>query len=606
MSQVRKLPDNLINQIAAGEVVERPYSVVKELVENAIDAGASAITVTIREGGRSYICIQDNGKGMNQEDLALSVERHATSKLPDEDLFNINTLGFRGEALPSIGAVGRLKITTRTAHSDEAWEILIEGGQKSEIIPASSPKGTRIEVKDLFFATPARLKFLKQPSTESGYIQDVINRLAMAYPSIGFKLQDERKTILDVKAEEGGSNQAFLNRLSAIMGKEFSDNAVLVEAEREGYRLKGYAGLPTMNRANARQQYLFVNGRYVKDKILQGAIRGAYQDFLARDRHPLVALFIETAPNLVDMNAHPAKTEVRFREASLVRGLMVSALKNAINQAGHQASTTVAQEAMARFQENQSHYQPNTVVSFPQQSSPYNRPSSLPGLGRPSYSAPAPMISMTQSAAPSRIEDIDVEEDLTLYPLGEAKAQVHLTYIVAQTDKGIVIVDQHAAHERLVYERMKSAMQTKGVERQSLLVPEVVALDELKVENLLNHAEELKTFGLVIEDFGGSSILVREVPVLLGDFDVQGLIKDLSDEVESHGQALSLKEKVGEVCSTMACHGSIRAGRKLTIPEMNAILRQMEETPHSGQCNHGRPTYVELKQTDIEKLFGRR
>ena len=598
MSSIRRLPETLINQIAAGEVVERPYSVVKELVENSIDAGATQITVTAREGGRSYICVADNGKGMSVSDLSLSVERHATSKLADEDLFNIQTMGFRGEALPSIGAVSRLKITSRTAQSEEAWEISVEGGKKSDPIPSSSPYGTKIEVKDLFFATPARLKFLKQPSTEASYVQDVINRLSMAHPTIGFKLEDERKTLIEVKPEIGSQEEALANRLSTIMGKDFTQNAIAIYAEREGYRLKGYAGLPTLNRANSSQQYLFVNGRPVRDKVLQGAIRGAYQDFLARDRHPLVALFLEIAPNLVDMNAHPAKTEVRFLEASLVRGLIVSALKNALTQGAHQTSTTLVDLAVERFQESQRTYNPSNVLSFGQ-NRPFARPMNLPGLSR----------SLPQAAfieAPSLTAQEEHEEDSLSYPLGEAKAQVHLTYIISQTKEGIIIVDQHAAHERLVYEDMKSTFQCKGVARQSLLIPEVVALDAAKVEMLLNHAEDLKTFGLILEDFGGASILVREVPVLLGDFNIQGLIRDLCDEIESYGQALSLKEKVNEVCATMACHGSIRSGRKLTVPEMNAILRQMEATPHSAQCNHGRPTYIELKHSDIEKLFGRR
>lgn len=609
MNQIRKLPDTLINQIAAGEVVERPYSVVKELVENSIDAGATHIEITLRDGGRSYISIQDNGKGMSLDDLQLAIERHATSKLSDENLFNIHTLGFRGEALPSIGAISRLKITTREATADTAWEITVEGGVRSEPTPASAPYGTKVEVRELFYATPARLKFLKQPSTEQGYILDAIQRLAMAYPSVAFRLQDERRTLLDVNAAASEENALRINRLKAIMGDDFIDNAVPVHLEREGYVLTGYAGIPTMNRANASQQYLFVNGRYVKDKILQGAIRGAYQDFLARDRHPLVILFLEVEPYLVDMNAHPAKTEVRFREAALVRGLIVSGLKSALQAAGHQASTTIVQSAVERFQS----YYPtaNKQVSGGGrafnlgEAQPRVASYTLPGITRPSYIAsdiqPVHIVHTEEMR-----EDLPSETGLEDYPLGEAKAQLHLTYIISQTAEGIVIVDQHAAHERLVYEKMKTAIASKGLERQVLLVPEVVGLDEARVEGLLNHSQALQEFGLIIENFGGASILVREVPALLGDFDIQGLIKDLCDEIDSHGEALSLKERVREICGTMACHGSIRAGRKLTIPEMNAILRQMEATPHSGQCNHGRPTYIELKEADIEKLFGRR
>jgi DNA mismatch repair protein MutL len=602
---IRLLPDTLINQIAAGEVVERPYSVVKELVENSIDAGASQIDVHVREGGTSYISIQDNGKGMGEGDLQMAVERHATSKLPDDDLFNITSLGFRGEALPSIGAISRLKMASRSASSDEAWQLTVEGGVKSDLTPTSLPQGTHIEVRDLFYATPARLKFLKTPSTEMGYITDVMNRIAMAHPHIGFTVKDDRKTHLQVNAQTCNLEGARLARLSDILGQEFSDNALPILAERQGYAISGYAGLPTMNRANASQQYLFVNGRYVKDKILQGAIRGAYQDFLARDRHPLVVLFLDIAPNLVDTNAHPAKTEVRFRESGLVRGLIVSALKNALNDAGHRASTTVSQDALERFQQSLSApYQPSNVTPFTGNS---YRPQTLPGLSRSYTQASlATVAPMEELYTPlPQIPEIS-EDQLASYPLGDAKAQLHETYIIAQTADGIVIVDQHAAHERLVYEKMKSGLKSRGVLRQALLVPEVVALDEQTASELLKRKDELAEFGLIIEDFGGSSLLVREVPVLLGEFDITKLVRDLADELESFGEALSLKEKIEEVCGTMACHGSIRAGRKLTIPEMNAILRQMEETPHSGQCNHGRPTYVELKQSDVEKLFGRR
>jgi DNA mismatch repair protein MutL len=608
---IRLLPDTLINQIAAGEVVERPYSVVKELVENAIDAGSHQIDVHVREGGTSYISILDNGKGMDQADLHLAVERHATSKLPNDDLFNITSLGFRGEALPSIGAVSRLKITSRSSTSQDAWQLTVEGGHKSELSPASLNQGTHIEVRDLFFATPARLKFLKTPSTEMGYITDVMNRIAMAHPHIGFSLKDDRRTYLNVSAQSGEVNEARLARLSDILGEDFSDNALPILAERQGYRISGYAGLPTMNRANASQQYLFVNGRYVKDKLLQGAIRAAYQDFLARDRHPLVVLFLDIAPNLVDTNAHPAKTEVRFRESGLIRGLIVSALKNALNGAGHRASTTVSQDAIDRFQTSLNSpiapvYDYSNVTPYRGPTNSY-RPQTLPGLSR-SYSQAA-LETMSQPdelyASLPQIPEISPDA-LASYPLGDAKAQVHDTYIISQTEAGIIIVDQHAAHERLVYEKMKAGLKERGVMRQRLLVPEVVALGEQGAAELLKRKEELAEFGLIIEDFGGSSILVREVPVLLGEFDINKLVQDLADEIDTFGETLSLKEKIEEVCGTMACHGSIRAGRKLTIPEMNAILRQMEETPHSGQCNHGRPTYVELKQADIEKFFGRR
>lgn len=599
---VRVLPQNLINQIAAGEVVERPASVVKELVENAIDAQATQIEIQLRDGGRSFIAVQDNGLGMSATDLALCVERHATSKIPDEDLFHIQSLGFRGEALPSIGAISRLKILTRTVEAESGWSLTVEGGEKSEVTPISHTQGTRIEIRDLFFATPARLKFLKAAATEMAHVQDVIQRLAMAHPNITFRLFDDKKTYLNFKAKKDTLDAMQLSRLSQIMGEEFTQNAVSVDAVRQNYQLKGYAGLPTLNRANSSHQYLFVNGRPVRDKILQGAIRAAYQDFLARDRHPLVALFLNVDPELVDVNVHPAKTEVRFRESAVVRGLIVSALKDALMQAGHRSSTTVAYTALRSFKStgpNPYQYSKDQTDFFSKVSTPAYQPRSF-GSANSSFAV------NYASESEHRIDQSPEPENSSSYPLGYAKAQLHTTYIIAETDQGMIIVDQHAAHERLVYEKMKAALQSQILPRQVLLVPEVVELTEIAVNRLSPRLEELVEFGLVIEPFGTSAVLVREIPALLGHVDAGRLVRDLVDEIESFGETLSLKERVEEVCSSMACHGSIRAGRKLTQTEMDALLRQMELTSHSGQCNHGRPTYVELMWSDIEKLFGRR
>jgi len=609
---IRRLPETLVNQIAAGEVVERPAAAVKELVENALDAGARQIDVVLRDGGRSFISVTDEGCGMSPEEMELAVERHATSKLPDDDLVHINTLGFRGEALPSIGAVSRLSVTSRAQGSPDAWRLSVEGGLGRSLEPAASGPGTRIEVRDLFYATPARLKFLKAPRTELSHAEDAIKRLAMAHAEVGFTLSKESRRVLMVTPAQGELFEPRLQRLSAIMGREFAENALPIDAEREGLRLTGYIGLPTLNRANAQQQYLFVNGRPVRDKLLFGAIRGAYQDFLARDRHPLVALFLEVPPDAVDINVHPAKAEVRFRDPGLVRGLIVSATRHALAQAGHRASTSVADAALGALrpelqsQRSVYHWDSSGRITVPrgmaESAAAYHTP--LPGVGdgpptaRPAWSEGR----ATRDPSPAAPE----EDAADAFPLGAARAQVHTTYVVSQTQDGIVIVDQHAAHERLVYETMKAQLDMQGVERQLLLLPEVVELDETSAERLLSRAEELGELGLVIEPFGTGAVVVREVPALLGDSDVHGLLKDIADELAELGDALALRERLESICSSMACHGSVRAGRRLNVEEMNALLRKMEETPHSGQCNHGRPTYVELKLADIERLFGRR
>jgi len=605
---IRRLPARTVNRIAAGEVIERPASVIKELVENALDAGATQIDVRYEDGGRTVITVTDDGKGMDTENLSLAVERHATSKLPDDsDLLNIETMGFRGEALPSIGSIARLTLTSQTEVDDSAWELRVDGGAKQE--PRPAPRfglhGTRVDVRDLFFATPARLKFMKSERSESMAISDVIKRLAMANPHVGFTLTNGSRTSLRMTGTPL-SEDGRLVRLSKILGDDFGANAVAVDAEREGIVLTGFAGLPTFSRGNSAHQYLFVNGRPVRDKLLHGAVRGAYQDFLARDRHPVVALYVDLPLEQVDVNVHPAKTEVRFRNPGLVRGLIVSALRHALADAGHRASTTVSDYALGRIQAGQQPayaYQGN----YGRGHAPYrNDPAMQPlidGMGGMSGKVEEALAGF--AGAPISGENLHQAPTPT-YPLGTARAQLHETYIVAQTQDGIVIVDQHAAHERLVYEEMKETMSGQGVPRQTLLIPDVVELGETDSARILTRQEELAEMGLVLEPFGNGAVCVRETPALLGEVDVQGLLRDLADDLAEYDEALSLKEKFEHVCGTMACHGSVRAGRRLNGDEMNALLRQMEATPHSGQCNHGRPTYVELKLADIERLFGRR
>jgi DNA mismatch repair protein MutL len=554
---------------------------------------------------------------MTPQELSLAIERHATSKLSDGDLFHITTLGFRGEALPSIGSVSRMSITSRVENAGEAWRLGVEGGRVTEPAPARGAQGTTVEVRDLFYSTPARLKFPRSARAESSAIQDVVTRLAMAHPDISFTLTDEGREKLHLDAAQGDLLSARLKRLGGIMGREFSENALVIDAEREGFHLTGYAGVPTLNRGNAQMQFLFVNGRPVRDKQLIGAVRAAYQDFLARDRHPLLALFLSCGPRAVDVNVHPAKNEVRFQEPGLVRGLIVSALKHALAEAGHRASTTVSAAALGAFR-------PNTQTPSPQHSfagshtyrPPPNSYMQIPSAGlseraydfqAPNGFSPAASIPCEDQVDPRTGEVISPQLPAEAsYPLGAARAQLHATYIVSQTDDGIVIVDQHAAHERLVYESMKHAMETEGVPRQGLLIPEIVELGDRSAERLLARTEDLRQLGLVLESFGPGAVAVRETPALLGEVDAGALVRDLADELESMGDTFSLKEKLEEVCGTLACHGSVRAGRRLNGDEMNTLLRKMEATPHSGQCNHGRPTYVELKLADIEKLFGRR
>ena len=609
VSRIRRLEEGTINRIAAGEVVERPASAVKELVENALDAGAHRIQVTIAEGGAALIIVEDDGEGMDADALILAVERHATSKLARDsegadDLTHIATLGFRGEALPSIGAVAKLAITSRTKMSP-AHVITVEGGVAAGPKPVgflgSGQNGTRVEVRNLFYATPARLKFLKSPRAESLAVSDVVKRLAMARPDVAFVLTDDGRVVLSLTAEET-LFEGSLRRLAKLMGRDFADNAAPIMAEREQVRLSGFAGLPTYNRANAQAQFLFVNGRAVRDRLLLGAVKGAYADYLARDRHPAVALFLSCDPEFVDVNVHPAKAEIRFRDSGLVRGLIVGALKAALHEESHRASTTVADEALAAIRPGGAPpphrpYVPQQArfSGFSEAAAAFAAPLEVPAA-RPSHSHSA--------------HDHHDEHDHAAHeggsPLGVARAQVHDTYIVAQTQDGIVIVDQHAAHERLVYERMKRSLNNGGVKRQALLIPEVVELDEGEASRVLARADELATLGLVVESFGPGALLVRETPALLGEVDAKALVRDIADELTETDSANSLKERLDHVSATLACHGSVRAGRRLNTDEMNALLREMESTPHSGQCNHGRPTYVELKLADIERLFGRR
>ncbi len=608
---IRLLPEGVVNRIAAGEVIERPASVVKELVENAIDAGARSIEITLEESGRRLIRVADNGHGMKREELPLALARHATSKLAqDGDLWSIATLGFRGEALPSIASVSRLTLTSRTAGAENAWSIEAAAGAAGDSTPAARPQGTTIAVADLFYATPARLKFLKAPRTESGHAADTVNRLAMCHPAVGFILVDDGRTLLrDGPHDDAPAGR--LARLALVMGRDFAENALPIDAEREGVRLTGYAALPTLSRASAQHQYLFVNGRPVRDRLLHGAVRAAYADLLHRGRHPMAALFVDLAPDMVDVNVHPTKAEVRFRNAALVRGLIVSALKRALAAAGHHAATTVADETLAAMRPHTGGVGRGAAALDRGYGPPPSSGAPLLAEAQSRYHAPLDSPSARVEEAPPNAEAAahaaeSEERAPAAYPLGVARGQVHGTYVVAQTGDGIVIVDQHAAHERIVYERMKAALADTGIQRQILLIPEVVELDDAAVARLEARAGELADLGLVLERFGASAVVVREVPALIGDGNTQGLVRDLADELAEWDDSSSLRQRLADVCSTLACHGSVRAGRTLNADEMNALLRQMEATPHAGQCNHGRPTYVELKLADIERLFGRR
>jgi DNA mismatch repair protein MutL len=579
--------------------------VVKELVENAIDAGASRIDVFTDGGGRRKIAITDDGGGMTHTDLSIAADRHATSKLDDEDLLNIRTLGFRGEALPSIGAVARLAISTRHAGEPHAWSMSVEGGVKSAIVPAALSQGTRVEVSDLFYATPARLKFLKTDRTEAEAIREVVRRLAMARPDVAFTLAgEERAPVTWAAALPGTSGR--LTRLGDILGADFRASAIEVRSEREGIVVEGFAAAPSLTRANALGQYLFVNGRPVRDKLILGAVRAAYADYLPRDRHPVVALFVSLDPEAVDANVHPAKTEVRFRNAGLVRALIVHALKDGLAREGRRTAANtdggaVLSSFRPAFAPRAANWDWQRSPSYPVGSRAAFESAAATAFAEPGQAAfdvGAPTADVRFEAAPAA--------DLVDRPLGAARTQIHETYIVSQTRDGLIVVDQHAAHERIVYEKLKASLERNGVQRQILLIPEIVELDEATVEQLVDRAEELATFGLAIESFGPGAIAVRETPSLLGKANGAGLLRDLAEHMAEWDEALPLERRLMHVAATMACHGSVRAGRRLKPEEMNALLREMEDTPNSGQCNHGRPTYVELKLSDIEKLFGRR
>jgi DNA mismatch repair protein MutL len=616
MVEIRRLSEEMINRIAAGEVVERPASAVKELVENAIDAGATQIDVSLGNGGKSLILVEDNGHGMSAAALALAIERHATSKLPEGDggnrMFQIASLGFRGEALPSIGAVAHLSLTSRPSNSDSAHMVKVDGGKISDIAPAAGGIGTRVEVRDLFFATPARLKFLKSDRAETTAVSDILKRLAMGHPAIGFSLTSDGRKTFAYPAETGAeaSEGAQLKRLGAILGRDFADNAVPVMAERDHVRLYGFAGLPTFNHATAQKQYLVVNGRPVRDKLLNGAIRGAYQDFLAGNRHPALALFIEVPPDELDVNVHPAKTEVRFKDAGLIRSMIVGGLRAALAEAGHRASTTVAGQTMAAFRPGYAGDMTRQGDFAAQNISAQNFQAPITSSADGMAEAAAEWLSTPQAAVMADPASASASS-LAGLPLGLARAQLHETYVLAQTHDGFVIVDQHAAHERLVYERMKTQIAEAGIKRQILLVPEIAELEEDAAVLLLSRAAELADLGFVIEDFGPAqagrkAVLLREVPAMLYGADLKAMLADMAEEMRELGAGLALKEKLEDIAGTLACHTSVRAGRRLNIDEMNALLRDMEATPNSGQCNHGRPTYVELKLSDIERLFGRR
>ena len=600
---IRQLDEAAINRIAAGEVVERPASAVKELVENALDAGARRISIDVADGGKTLIRVVDDGCGIAGEDLPLALSRHATSKIDGTDLLNIHTFGFRGEALPSLGAVGRLTIASRPKGA-AAHQIKVEGGHIGDVRPTALNGGTVVTLADLFYATPARLKFMRTDRAEGQAIADVVKRLAMAEPFVRFELRDlsgdRPRSVFLAEAQSGDMFDALHGRLASVLGREFADNALAIDAEREGLHLTGYAALPTYSRGSAVAQFLFVNGRPVRDKLLLGALRAAYFDFLSRDRHPAAALFIDCDPTLVDVNVHPAKSEVRFRDPGLARGLIVSALRHALAQAGHRASSTVADGVLGALTP-----EPTGAARVYQMDRP-----SIGGYAAMSPARPDPVASGFAETATAFSGQVVVptpepETDVADLPLGTARGQVHENYIIAQTKTGMVIVDQHAAHERLIYERLKNQMAEKGVAAQALLIPEIVELSPQDCAQLLEISEDLARLGLGIESFGGSAIVVRETPAILGEVNAEAMIRDILDELADMGSSQTVQARIEAILSRVACHGSIRSGRWMRAEEMNALLREMEATPHSGQCNHGRPTYVELKLSDIERLFGR-
>lgn len=611
---IRILPDTLVNQIAAGEVIERPASVVKELVENAIDAGASSIEITLVDGGKSLIAVADNGKGMAREDLELAVERHATSKLPDDDLFHIGYLGFRGEALPSIASVARLSVTSRSRQAENGWRMEVNGGVKQSPVPAASAAGTRVEVRDLFYAAPARLKFLKTAAGEVTQCVDIVNRIALANPQISFYLIDGQKKKISLNACQGELFDARLKRLSDVMGREFGENSLLINAERDHLRISGYVSLPTYNKANSLSQYLFVNNRPVRDKLLLGAVKGAYQGVLEIGRYPLCALFFDVDPDYVDVNVHPTKAEVRFFDGAVVRGLLVSAIRNALTAGSRQTAAPANLESFLQDSLENASLTAPLLMSDDKEEAAFLNDCHQPAPSAFRRTLP-PLPSRPRTAALPELErkfSVRAEEDdNSRYAdadgvLGQAKAQFHNTYIISQTEDSIVLIDQHAAHERIVMEKMKKALnEGRKPATQMLLIPEIVELDACDKQRLLENAQNLDQLGLSVEEFGPSAVIVREIPALIKDCDTQKLVHDLAEQIAEWGSDFALTEKLNHIVATMACHGSVRAGRSLNLAEMNHLLREMEQTPNSGQCNHGRPTYIELKLKDIDKLFHR-
>lgn len=619
---IRVLPSNLVNQIAAGEVIERPASVIKELVENAIDAGASKIEVTLEGGGKNLITVVDNGKGISAEELPLAVERHATSKLPDNDLFNINFLGFRGEALPSIASVAKLTISSRQQNADSGWQISVNGGDKSDVRPAAVPLGTKIEVRDLFYTTPARLKFMKSDASEAAQCVDMLQRIALANPQISFYLSSDGKKKVALNACQGELFDCRQRRVADVMGGEFEENSVAIDAGNDFCKISGFIGVPTYNKANSLSEFLFVNNRPVRDKLILGAIKGAYQDMMTAGRYPACAVFIEVEPMYVDVNVHPTKAEVRFYDNGAIRGLLVGSIRHALSFGGQKSAETRGLEHLLERtiegEENQNEPQSNNAVlssnsymlreraaSFA--STPFNHVHNFGG-GRGKSAASTMSIPELESKFSVRVAEEPTAETLEkVGELGLAKAQFHNTYIISQTEDSIVIIDQHAAHERITMEKMKQSMaKHEQMPTQMLLLPEVVDLSLSEKENILEYAPQLAQLGLMLEEFGASAVLVREIPALLGDTDVKKLVKDIAAEISEWGGEYALSDKIHHICATIACHGSVRAGRPLNIEEMNRLLRDMEKTEHSGQCNHGRPTYVKIKLADIEKLFERR
>jgi DNA mismatch repair protein MutL len=595
--RIRRLSEAAANRIAAGEVIERPAAAVKELVENALDAGASRVDVTIAEGGAALIRVADDGGGMTENELPLALERHATSKIDGSDLLNIRSFGFRGEALPSMAAVARLRIVSRAAGAAEAWAIEAEAGVVGEARPAARAAGTEVTLRDLFFATPARLKFLRSERAERAEIVEAVRRLALSAPRVAFSLRDaDGRTLFDSPEETGDLFEARLARLRRILGPGFAENAVRIDAEREGLRLTGWAALPTYSRGGAVAQHLFVNGRPVRDRLLVGALNAAYSDLLPKERRAAAALFFDCDPERVDVNVHPAKTEVRFREPGLARGLVVAAVRHVLADAGHRASTTIGWAALAAARPG---------ADAPRASWPAS------GWAQSAEARPAPGLAEAARDfwAPSEgyaARHVDPAPDAASPgPLGVARGQVHETYILTQTAEGMAIVDMHAAHERLVYERLKRAVDHNGAPAQTLLIPEVVELSREDAEHVLARAEELSALGLTVEPFGPGAVCVRATPAPLGVCDAGALVRDLADEIADMDRADTLRARIDAILSRMACHGSVRAGRRLSGPEMDALLREMEATPNSGQCNHGRPTWIELKRADLERLFGR-